>query len=118
MPTFHDTNDDVRAHDARAEIDRLMAELHGVVSRRERSGRAAIARALPAAAELQVVTANVDACNPSRRAGIAAELVALADRRMRTMRDAVERGLGYTADATVERVACPASGQPPLRRVP
>ena len=51
------------------EIDRLMAELHGLVSRSERSGRAAIEEALPAAAKLQVVTANVDACNPSRRPG-------------------------------------------------
>ena len=31
--------------------------------------------ALPTAAKLQVVTANVDACNPSRRPGIATELV-------------------------------------------
>jgi hypothetical protein len=95
----------VRAHDARAEIDRLMTELHDLVSRGERTGRNAVEDALPAAAQLQVVTANVDACNPSRRPGIATELVALADLRIKSMRDSVERGLGYTSDATMRRLA-------------
>jgi hypothetical protein len=95
---------DVRAHDARAEIDRLMAELHRLVSRAGSSGRNAIEAALPTAAKLQVVTANVDACNPSRRAGIAAELAAVADLHARTRRDAVERSLVYTADSTMRRL--------------
>jgi hypothetical protein len=97
------TPSEVRAHDARAEIDRLMTELHRLVSRSERSGRDAIEEALPTAAQLQVVTANVDACNPSRRPGIAAELVALADRHARMRQDAIERGLAYTADTTMRR---------------
>ena len=94
----------VRAHDARTEIDDLMTELHDLVSRSEHSGRAAVERALPAAAKLQVVTANVDACNPSRRPGIDRELFHLADLLVRTMRDAIERSLGYTADATMRRL--------------
>jgi len=96
---------EARAHHARAEIDRLMAELHGLVSRGESSGRAAIDEALPTAAKLQVVTANVDACNPTRRPGVAAELVALADARMRIRRDATERSLTYTAEATLRRLS-------------
>ena len=95
---------DVRAHDARAEIDPLMAELHRLVSRSGSSGRDAVEEALPTAAKLQVVTANVDACNPSRRAGIAAELSAVADLHARTRRDAVERSLVYTADSTMRRL--------------
>jgi hypothetical protein len=89
---------------ARVEIERLMAELHGLVSTSESSGRRAVEDALPAAAKLQVVTANVDACNPSRRAGLPTELVALADLRVRSMRDAFERSLGYTSDATMRRL--------------
>ena len=77
----------VRAHDARAEIERLMAELHHLVSRTVGSGRSAVEGALPTAAKLQVVTANVDACNPSRRPGIA-----------------TERILAYTSDATMRRL--------------
>ena len=94
----------LRANGARAEIDRLMAELHGLVSRGERSGRTAVDEALPAAAKLQVVTANVDACNPTRRSGIAAEMVALADLRVRSRSDAIERSLVYTADNTMRRL--------------
>jgi hypothetical protein len=94
----------VRAHDARAEIDRLMAELHHLVSGRARSGRDAVDGALPTAAKLQVVTANVDACNPSRRPGIATDLVNMADQRARTRRDATERILVYTSDATMRRL--------------
>jgi hypothetical protein len=98
---------DTLAHDARAEIDQLMSELHGLVSTGETSGRSAVDRALPMSAKLQVVTANVDACNPSRRPGIASELVALADLRVRKMRDAVERGLVYTADSSMRRLLEP-----------
>jgi hypothetical protein len=94
----------VRVNDARLEIDQLMSELHALVSRCESSGRSAVDEALPTAARLQVVTTNVDACNPSRRPGIARELVALADRRMRSMRDAIERSLVYTAESTMRRL--------------
>jgi hypothetical protein len=95
---------EVRVNDARIEIDQLMAELHELVSRNEMSGRNAVDEALPTAAKLQVVTANVDACNPSRQPGIDRELVALADLRMRSMRDAIERSLFYTAESTMRRL--------------
>jgi len=98
------TQREVRAHDARSEIDRLMAELHRLVSRGGSSGRDAVQEALPTAAKLQVVTANVDACNPSRHADIAAELAAFADVAVRSRRDAVERSLVYTADSTMRRL--------------
>ena len=95
---------EARAETARAEINRLMAELHTLVARSERSVLDAIGEALPASARLQVATANVDACNPSRRSGIANDLVAIADLHVRTRRDAIERGLAYTADATMRRL--------------
>lgn len=94
----------VRVNDARFEIDQLMSELHDLVSCAEMSGRSTVDEALPTAAKLQVVTTNVDACNPSRRPGIDRELVALADRRMRSMRDAIERSLVYTAESTMRRL--------------
>jgi len=95
---------EARAESARAEINRLMGELHTLVARSERSVLDAIEAALPASARLQVATANVDAANPSRRAGIAQELVAIADGRVRLRRDALERSLTYTADATMRRL--------------
>lgn len=95
---------DVRVNDARIEIDQLMEELHDLVSRGEATGRISIDGALQTAAKLQAVTANVDACNPSRRPGIESELVALADLRMRSMRDALERSLFYTAESTMRRL--------------
>jgi hypothetical protein len=105
-PTAHQvlTQRGVRAHDAQLEIDRLMAELHGLVSSAASSGRNAVQEALPAAAKLQVVTSNVDACNPSRRPGIAADLVVLADLRVKSRRDSIERSLAYTADTTMRRL--------------
>ena len=93
-----------RADDARAEIERLMGELHMLVSRGAPSGSGAVRAALPAAAKLQVVTANVDACNPSRRPGLAAELVALADQRVKSRHDSIERSLAYTAESTMRRL--------------
>jgi hypothetical protein len=93
-----------RAYSARAEINRLMSELHTLVARSERSVLDAIGAALPASAILQVATANVDACNPSRRAGIASELSGLADQHLRSRKDAIERSLTYTADATMRRL--------------
>jgi chorismate mutase len=105
MQTLQPTSDvDVRVHDARFEIDQLMTELHGLVSRGEMSGRIAVGEALTTAAKLQAVTANVDACNPSRRPGIDSELVGLADRRMRSMPRALERSLVYTAESTMRRL--------------
>ena len=95
---------DVRVNDARIEIDQLMEELHDLMSRGEVGGRSALDGALQTAARLQAVTANVDACNPSRRPGIEHELVALADLRMRSMRDALERSLFYTAESTMRRL--------------
>jgi hypothetical protein len=95
---------EARTESARAEINRLMGELHTLVARSERSVLDAIEAALPASARLQVATANVDACNPSRRAGIEHDLVAMADRRVRMRRDALERSLTYTADATMRRL--------------
>jgi hypothetical protein len=95
---------EARAESARSEINRLMGELHTLVARSERSVLDAIGAALPASARLQVATANVDACSPSRRAGIEHELVALTDRRVRMRRDALERSLTYTADATMRRL--------------
>ena len=93
-----------RVHDARNEIDQLMAELHRLVSRAQATGRDAVDRALPTAARLQVVTANVDACNPTRRPAAGGEMVALADRHMRLRRDVTERSLYYTADCTMRRL--------------
>ena len=106
-----------RANDARAEIERLMGELHTLVSRDAPSGRGAVRAALPAAAKLQVVTANVDACNPSRRPGLAAELVALADLRVKSRRDSIERSLAYTAEATMRRLTEPGA-DPEARTLP
>jgi len=110
--------DRVRPHDARAEIDQLMAELHGLVSRGESSGRRAVEVALPAAAKLKVVTSNVDACNPSRRPGIATELVALADLRVKSRRDAIERSLVYTAESTMRRLTGEPGADPEARTFP
>jgi hypothetical protein len=109
MQTLHPANQpqttrQLRARDAQAELERLMAELHGLVSRSESSGRDAVDEALPTAAKLQVATANVDACNPIRRPGIAAEMVALADLRVKSRSDSIERSLVYTADETMRRL--------------
>ena len=93
-----------RAYSARAEINRLMSELHTLVARSERSVLDPIGAALPASAILQVATANVDACNPSKRSGVDRELVAVADENLRTRKDSIERSLAYTADATMRRL--------------
>ena len=108
MQTLEPTSDvrdpDTRVHDARLEIDQLMSELHTLVSRGATSGRNAVDEALPTVAQLQAVTANVDACNPSRRPGLGRELVALADLRMRSLPGALERSLCYTAESTMRRL--------------
>jgi len=106
MQTLQPTTEtrETRVHDARFEIERLMSELHGLVSRGAKSGRSAVDEALPAVAKLQTVTANVDACNPSRRPDLARELVGIADRRIRSMPRALERSLVYTAESTMRRL--------------
>ena len=40
----------------------------------------------------------------SRRSGIEGELTGLADQHLRSRRDAIERSLAYTADATMRRL--------------
>ena len=85
------------------ELEKRTGELNQL-DEHHRSVLDAIEAALPASARLQVATANVDACSPSRRAGIEQDLVALADRRIRMRRDALERSLTYTADATMRRL--------------
>jgi hypothetical protein len=92
-----------REHSAREEIDRLREEIHSLVSSSNEASPAAISEALPAVARLQVVTANLDACQiPDPRAGRA--LVAVADRRLQKFQDAIERGMAYTGDATMRRL--------------
>jgi hypothetical protein len=92
-----------RENTAREEIDRLRGEIHSLVSASDDAARAAIDEALPAIARLQVVTANLDACRrPDPRDGRV--LVALADRRLQKHKDAIERGMAYTADATMRRL--------------
>jgi hypothetical protein len=92
-----------REHSAREEIDRLRAEIHSLVSSSNDASPSAISEALPAVARLQVVTANLDACQiPDPRAG--RTLVAVADRRLQKYQDAIERGMAYTGDATMRRL--------------
>jgi hypothetical protein len=88
-----------REHDARAEIDRLRAEIEDLVAN-ERQGyaRDAVDSALASAAQLQVVTANLDACRPPSERLAGAALVRLADARLTGHADAIERGMTYTAD--------------------
>jgi hypothetical protein len=92
-----------REHSAREEIDRLRTEIHALVSAADEASQSTIEEALPAVARLQVVTANLDACRiPDPRVGRA--LVDLADRRLQKYQDAIERGMAYTADATMRRL--------------
>ena len=92
-----------REHTAREEIDRLRSEIHDLVSASDEASSSTIEEALPAVARLQVVTANLDACRiPDPRVGRA--LVDVADRRLQKYQDAIERGMAYTADATMRRL--------------
>src|SRR5262245_46584829 len=88
---------------AREEIDRLRAEIHQLVTESDNAAQATLAEALHSAALLQVVTANLDASKPAAP-GAGKALVALADDRLRHYRDAIERGMAYTADATMRRL--------------
>jgi hypothetical protein len=88
--------------DARAEIDRLREQIEGLVAGpRDVEPRDALDAALGKAARLQVVSANLDACNPPKGDHLSRTLVAFADRRLTGHADAIERGMTYTADNTL-----------------
>jgi hypothetical protein len=88
-----------RERDARAEIDSLRDEIEDIVGvADDERARDAVDSALGAVTRLQVVTANLDACNPPSATYAGAALVALADRRLSGAPDAIERGMTYTAD--------------------
>ena len=57
--------------------------------------------ALESVAQLQVVTANLDACKPPRGADLERALVRFADQHLYGHADAIERGMTYTADNTI-----------------
>ncbi len=90
-----------RERDARAEIDRLRAEIEDLVGAPASTPRGALDEALGAAARLQVVTANLDVCNPPKGEHLSRALVTYADRRLMGHADAIERGMTYTADNTM-----------------
>ena len=88
--------------DARAEIDRLREQIEGLVTGpRDVQPREALDAALGKAARLQVVSANLDACNPPKGDHLSRTLVSFADRRLTGHADAIERGMTYTADNTL-----------------
>ena len=88
--------------DARAEIDRLREQIENLVAGpRDVQPREALDAALGKAARLQVVSANLDACNPPKGGHLGRTLVAFADRRLTGHADAIERGMTYTADNTL-----------------
>ena len=88
-----------RERAARAEIDRLRAEIERLC-RVDGNARArdAVDSALESMARLQVVTANVDSCIPPAGIHNGFALIALADARLTGHADAIERGMTYTAD--------------------
>jgi hypothetical protein len=91
--------------DARAEIDRLLENVENVVSRPDDvRPRAALRSALDAVAQLQVATANLDACNPPKGEEFGRVLVRFADQHLHGHADAIERGMTYTADNTIRRL--------------
>jgi hypothetical protein len=90
-----------REHDARAEIDRLRDQIETLVDRPSEHPRDAVDTALSAVTRLQVVTANLDACNPPKGVHLGRALQAFADRRLQGHADAIERGMTYTADNTL-----------------
>ncbi len=57
-----------------------------------------LSSALESVTRLQVVTANLDACNPTKSPHVGAALIALADAHLRGHADAIERGMTYTSD--------------------
>ena len=101
-PPARPADEPAREHDARAEIDRLRAEIEDLVGTPTAAGpRNALDDAIGAVARLQVVTANLDSCNPPKGAHLSRALVGLADRRLLGHADAIERGMTYTADNTL-----------------
>ena len=98
-----------RERSARAEIDRLRAEIERLC-RVDGSARArdAVDSALESMARLQVVTANVDACIPPAGIENGFALIALADARLTGHADAIERGMTYTADNQLRLLQKPA----------
>ena len=90
-----------REHDARAEIDRLRDEIETLVDGPVEDKRDAVDTALNAVTRLQVVTANLDACNPPKGYHLGRALQAFADRRLQGHADAIERGMTYTSDNTL-----------------
>jgi hypothetical protein len=96
-----------REHTARREIDRLRVQIEALVAEpapdavETRDARDALGEALDAVARLQVVTANLDACNPPKGAHLSRALVSFADRRLHGHADAIERGMTYTGDNTL-----------------
>jgi hypothetical protein len=93
-----------RESTARFEIDRLRGAIHDLVAQSNAAAAGqTLDEALHTAARLQVVTANLDASKrPPPGAGRA--LIALADERLQHMQDAIERGMAFTADATMRRL--------------
>jgi hypothetical protein len=90
-----------REHSARVEIDRLRVEIEDLVAEPAANARDALAEAIDAVAQLQVVTANLDACNPPKGDHLGRALVSFADERLHGHADAIERGMTYTADNTL-----------------
>ena len=91
-----------READARSEIDRLRGHIEDVVATPPvTDARDALETALGAVARLQVVTANLDACNPPKGEHLSKALVQFADQRLLGHADAIERGMTYTADNTL-----------------
>jgi hypothetical protein len=88
-----------RERAARAEIDRLRGEIERLVS--DTSPTESLGTAIDAVSRLQVVTANLDACNPLKGEHLGRALTDLADRRLQGHADAIERGMTYTADNTL-----------------
>ena len=86
-------------HDARREIEALRDEIEQLVrgGGRERA-RDVVESALESVTLLQIVTANLDACNPTKNPHVGPAVVSLADARLRGSADAIERGMTYTAD--------------------
>ncbi len=92
-----------RERDARAEIDRLRGEIEQLVADATTADdtNGSLGSAIDAVSRLQVVTANLDACNPPKNEQLGRALVEFADRRLQGHADAIERGMTYTADNTL-----------------
>ena len=87
-----------REHDGRLEIARLRDEIEALVQGEHSTARETVDSALESVTQLQIVTANLDACGPPPASHAGAVLVAFADAHLRGHSDAIERGMTYTAD--------------------